>query len=157
MGFFDWLSSGNPDAKRDVEDAALIGGGYYLHKQRQEDSKQYAQPDFEHTYSGKNWCRFRSVHSRCMFPYDIDEAETKRQGRLVWQAKDRGFCPRMEAQDQKACPIGEAGADSGERDARPNVNVEGQVYGEDYNPGVDVSKLGQQQADPEISNRDGLG
>lgn len=67
-------------------------------------------------------CRFRK-NRRCMYAKELDVQGTQEAGYAVWVPEDRGLCPRDKWEQQKACPVGEPGPHSKERDARPDATV----------------------------------
>ena len=69
-----------------------------------------------------DWCRFRK-DSRCMYPKRLDAEASKQAGYAVWVPEDRGYCPRVDWDSQRACPVGEAGPKSGELTARPDATL----------------------------------
>ena len=60
-----------------------------------------------------DWCRFRK-RERCYFPKELDYEATKKEGYAVWVPFDRGRCLRPTWDEQRACPVGEPGPNSGE-------------------------------------------
>ncbi len=69
-----------------------------------------------------DWCRFRK-NSRCMYPRELDAAASKEAGYAVWIPVDRGYCPRLKWDDQRACPVGEPGPKSGDPNALPDATI----------------------------------
>ena len=60
-----------------------------------------------------DWCRFRR-DSHCYFPSHLDNHATQLAGYAVWVPQDRGTCPRTTWDQQKRCPIGQPGPNSGD-------------------------------------------
>ena len=68
-------------------------------------SKTWAGPGHNWSF---DWCRFRK-NSRCMYPKELNKAATEEAGYAVWIPEDRGYCPRIDWEDQKTCTVGEPG------------------------------------------------
>ncbi|MCB0964005.1 MAG: hypothetical protein KDA98_12010 [Acidimicrobiales bacterium] len=58
-----------------------------------------------------------------MYPNDLNEAATREAGYPVWIPVDRGYCPRLKWEDQKACPVYEPGPNSGDPHAKLDATV----------------------------------
>lgn len=71
---------------------------------------------------GANWCRFRRDR-HCYLPRDLDPIGTEEAGYNVWVPLDRGICTRETADQQKECPVGEPGPDSGEVVYYPDATI----------------------------------
>jgi 2'-5' RNA ligase len=69
-----------------------------------------------------DWCRFRKKE-HCFYPREMDAEATKAAGYTVWKPFDRGFCPRPKWDDQKACPVGEPGPNSGDPHAMVDATI----------------------------------
>ena len=67
-------------------------------------------------------CRFRRDR-HCYLPKDLDEKGTAEAGYQVWIPLDRGICTRETAEQQRTCPVGEPGPDSGERVYFPDATI----------------------------------
>lgn len=61
-----------------------------------------------HNLSFNDWCRFRK-NSRCFYPKTLNKDASKQMGYAVWVPEDRGYCPRLNQQEQANCPVGEPG------------------------------------------------
>lgn len=72
--------------------------------------------------SSYDWCRFRRA-SHCWYSYQIDDALSHELGRVIWIPQDRGMCPRIDWDAQKACPIGEPGPHTKDPNARPEATL----------------------------------
>ena len=68
-------------------------------------SKTWEGPGHNYSFDA---CRFRK-NSRCMYPKELNKAATDLAGYAVWIPEDRGYCPRVSWDDQKACPLYEPG------------------------------------------------
>ncbi len=69
-----------------------------------------------------NWCRFRRDR-HCFLARDLDVAATEGAGYQVWVPYDRGLCTRDRVEDQRGCPVGEPGPDSGEKVFFPDATI----------------------------------
>jgi hypothetical protein len=127
------MSTDDPDSSKDrsqAVDTALIGGGlWWMKTHPRSHIPIFNRGDAMHLRSRSDWCAFRR-DSRCFYPHTLDaEATAKTNGKsIVWQAIDRGNCPRIKWAEQEACPIGEPGANSGAPNANIDMNIEGQTY-----------------------------
>jgi hypothetical protein len=94
-------------------------------------------PDGVKPRPGNNWsydcCRFRR-DSRCMYPVALNEAASREAGYAVWIPADRGYCPRLNWEDQRACPVHEPGPRSGEPNARPDATIAWEDGGQRVTP-----------------------
>lgn len=68
------------------------------------------------------WCRFRR-DGHCYFPKVLDEKGSEEAGYAVWVPENRGRCLRVRHDQQKACPVGEPGPDSGEKMVFPDATI----------------------------------
>jgi hypothetical protein len=59
-----------------------------------------------------DWCRFRRAN-HCWYPKELDAQASAQQGYAVWTPEDRGRCPRITWDQQRACPIGAPGPNAG--------------------------------------------
>ncbi len=72
-------------------------------------TENWAGPGHNPSFDSCAWRR----NSRCWYPKDINREMTNQQGTVIWNGSDRGYCPRIKWDDQRACPMWSAGPNDG--------------------------------------------